>query len=79
MRRMGYEDTGVHSDAQAAELGPAQHVFERETRDTAVDHGGQLGGVARGGDKELRLVLGEDTARGPQPGDDGGERQRQLV
>ena len=68
----GYEDPGVHGDPQAAELRPAEDVFEGQAGDPPVHHGGEVGRRPRRGDEQPRLVLGEDTAGGPKPGDDGG-------
>jgi hypothetical protein len=66
-----YEDAGIHRDPQAAELGPAENVLERLAGGPPIHHGGQGGRCPRRGDEQLRLVLGEDTARGPEPGDGG--------
>src|SRR5262249_23709945 len=59
-------------DPQAAELDPAQDLFEGQAGDPSVHHGGQLGRRPGRVDEQLRLVLGEDTAGGPEPGGDGG-------
>lgn len=66
----GHEDTGFHGYAKAPELGPAQDVFEGQARDAAVHHHGEFGGRTSGGEDQTRLVLGEDTARGAERGDD---------
>ena len=67
----GHEDAGVHGDPQAAELRPAEDVLERLAGGPPVQHGGQGGRCPRRGDEQPRLVLGEDAARGPEPGDGG--------
>ncbi len=72
----GDEDPGVHGDAQTAELGPAEDVFQRVTGDTAFHHGGEFGGPGRGGGDQVRLVLGEYAAGGAEGGDEGGESER---
>ena len=43
-----HEHAGVHGDAVAAELGPAEDVFEWFAGDAAVDQGGEVVGVGRG-------------------------------
>lgn len=53
------------------EPGPAEDVFEGQSRDAPVHHGGGLVRGAGGGEDQLRLVLGEDTARGTERGDNG--------
>ena len=70
----GDEHAVVDDDPQAAELGPAENVFERQAGHSPVDHGGEVGRRARRGDEQPRLVLGEHTAGGPKPGDDDGFR-----
>src|SRR5207344_1953357 len=65
------EDPGVHGYPQAAELRPAEDVFEWLAPGPPVHQGGQLGWRPGCGDEQLRLVLGEDTARSPEAGDDG--------
>jgi hypothetical protein len=72
----GYEDSGVHGYPQAAELRPAEDVFERQASGSPVHHGGEVDPRPCRGDEQLRLILGEDTAGGPKPGDDDGSRVR---
>lgn len=67
----GHEDAGAHGDPQSAELRPADDEFERVAGDPAVHHAGQFVGGAGGGEDQPCLVLGEDTARGAECGDDG--------
>ena len=66
-----YEDAGVYGYPQAAELRPAEDVLEGLAGGTPVHHGGQAGRRPSRGHEQPRLVLGENTARCPQPGDDG--------
>ncbi len=68
--RPGHEHPGRHGHPQAAELRPAQDVFERLTADAARDHGGQGVGGGSGGDEQRGLVLGEHAPGGPEPQDD---------
>lgn len=65
----GHEDTRLDGDTQTVEPGPAENVFEGQSRDAPVHHGGDLVRGAGGGEDELRLVLGEDTACGTERGD----------
>jgi hypothetical protein len=62
----GHEDALTDRDPEPAELGPAEDVLERETADTAVDHGGKICRRARGGGEHSCLVLGEHAARRAQ-------------
>ncbi len=68
----GHEDPGAHSDSQAAELGPADHVLQRLAGGPPVHHGGQVGQRGRRRPEQAGLVLGEDAAGGPEPGDHDG-------
>ena len=72
----GHEDSRVHGDPQAAELRPAQDVLKGQAGHPPVHHGGQLGRGLGGRDEQPGLVLGEDTAGGPEPGGDGGRGGR---
>ncbi len=72
----GDEHAGFHMDAQAGELGPADDVFEGQAGDAPLDHRGEFVMSAGGGEDQSRLVLGEDTARGTERGDDGGGGKR---
>ena len=67
-----HEDAGIHGDPQAAELGPAQDLFQRQAGGPALDQGGKLARGPGGGDEQPGFVLGEDAARGPEPGHDEG-------
>ncbi len=58
-----HEHPGVDGDPQTAEFGPADDVFQGQAARPALDHGGDLGRGPGGGEDQLRLVLGEDTAR----------------
>ncbi|MNW56929.1 hypothetical protein D3C74_346880 [compost metagenome] len=62
----GHEHRGLDEDPQAAELGPAEDLLEREPRDPARDHVVELGGGGRGGDDQVCLVLGEHAACGAE-------------
>ena len=55
------------SDAQAGELGPADHLLERHPGDALADHRLELAPVPGLIEQQCRLVLGEDAAGGPQP------------
>ncbi len=72
----GHEDSGVHGYPQTAELRPAEDVFQRQAGGSLVHHRGEVGRRPCRSDQQPRLVLGEDTAGGPKPGDDGGSRAR---
>lgn len=69
----GDEDPAVHGEAAAAELGPAQDVFERQPGDTVLDEEGQFVRGRGGLMEEGRLVLGEDAPGAAQGGDGGGK------
>jgi len=56
-----HEDSGIHKDAQAAELHPAEDVLERNSRDPPVDQFSQSGGGACGFDEERGFVFREVT------------------
>jgi hypothetical protein len=66
-----HEHRGIDRDAQAAELRPAEHLFERKAAGPLPDHAVEL--VRRGGlgDEHPRLFLGKDAARQPQRGGHG--------
>jgi hypothetical protein len=72
----GDENSRVHRDPQAAELGPAQNLFQWQPGGAPVHHGGEVGGGACRGDEQPCLVLGEDTAAGAEPGGDEGEGRK---
>jgi hypothetical protein len=72
----GYEDSRVHGYPQAAELRPAEDMFEGQAGGSLAHHGGKVGWRPRRGDEQPRLVLSKDAASGPKPGDDGGSRAR---
>ena len=63
-----HEDPGLHGDPQPAELGPAEDLLQRQAGRPPLDHGGKLARAAGRGHEQPGLVLGEDAARGPQPG-----------
>ncbi len=71
-----HEDAGLHGDAQAAELGPAQDVFEGQPVGPSPHHVSEFVGRTGGGYEEFRLVLGEDAPGGAERGDDGGGKRR---
>ena len=71
-----YEDPGVHRYPLAAELRPAQYVFQRQPGDSPVHHLDQAGRRTGGGDEQPRLVFGEDTSGGAESGDDRGSEGR---
>ncbi len=64
------KDAGGYENTQAAELGPADDLLQRQASEAAADHALKL--CARGGrgDKQVRLVLGEDAARRSQNSND---------
>ena len=68
----GDEDPWVHGDPQTAELGPADDMFEGLACGPPFHHVGEIGRRRGRGDEQLCLVLSEDTASGPEPGDDDG-------
>ena len=70
-----HEHTCIDFHSHAAEFDPTEDVFERHTGGAMLNHTGQVAGVCRLVDKESRLVLGEDTPRGAQGGDDCRERE----
>src|SRR5690606_7500483 len=70
-----HEDPGRDADATAAEAGPADDLFEGQSAGPALDHPGGLPRVARGGEDQVRLVLGEDAAGGPEHARHGVPRQ----
>ena len=72
----GHEDAGIHGYPQAAEVRPADDLFQRQAGCPPVHHGGELRRRGGRGDEQLRLVLGEHAPGGPQPGDDGGPGNR---
>lgn len=73
-----HEDAGVEGDAQTVELRPAEDVFEGQSRDAPVHHRGGLVRGTGGGEDQLRLVLGEDTAGGAERGDHEACRVRDI-
>ena len=75
----GHEHTRLDDDAQTAELGPAQHLLQRQAGDAALDHRLELVGRRRGLDDQRRLVLGEHAARRTQARRDEGLRQRAAL
>ena len=64
------EDARVDGDPLAAELGPAEHLLERQPGDAPGHQVGEVGRGLRRRDEQLRLLLGEDAARGAQRADD---------
>jgi hypothetical protein len=66
----GNEHARVHGDTQAAELRPADDVLKRQAGHSLVYHLGQAGRRPGRADEQPRLVLGEDAAGRPEPGDD---------
>jgi hypothetical protein len=72
----GHEHAGRYGYPQAAEFRPAHDLFERPARDALFQHDIEFGRGTRRGAEQPRLVLRKDTARGPEPGDDGGLRAR---
>jgi hypothetical protein len=51
-------------------------MFEGQAGGSPVHHGGEVGRRPCRGDEQPRLILGEDTAGGPKPGNDDGSRAR---
>ena len=72
----GHEDTGIHGYPQAAEVRPADDLFQGQAGCPPVHHGSELRRRRGRGDEQLRLILGEHATGGPQPGDDGGPGNR---
>lgn len=69
-----YEDAGVEGDPQAAEVCEADDVLDRQAGDALLDQVGELGVVARCGDQQVCLVLGEDAAGGAESADNGADQ-----
>ena len=67
-----HEDARIDSDAQPAELGPAEDLLQRQARRPLLHHGVELIRGPGPGDEQPGLVFGEDAARGPEPGHDQG-------
>jgi len=67
-----HEDARIDSDAQPAELGPAEDLLQRQARRPLLHHGVELIRGSGPGDEQPGLVFGEDAARGPEPGHDQG-------
>jgi hypothetical protein len=68
----GDEDAGVHGYPETAELRPAENVLERQASRPPVHHRSEFGRCPGGGEEQLRLVFGEDTASGAKSADDNG-------
>ena len=66
-----HEHAGRHGDPQAAELGPAEDVLQRQASDAPVHHGVEFVRRPRRGRQQPGFIFGEDTARGPEPVDYG--------
>ena len=64
------EDAQVDGDPLPAELGPAEHLLERQPGDAPGHQGGEVGRGLRRRGEQLRLLLGENAARGAQRADD---------
>ena len=75
----GHEHPRRHRYPQAAELGPADHLLQRQPGRAPVRHGGEIGERTGGGDEQPGLVLGEHTASRPKPGDQGRPGLRRRV
>ena len=65
-----HEDARADGYPQATEIRPAHDLFQREAGGSPVHHGGDVGRGPRGGDDQLRLVLGEHAPGRPQPADE---------
>jgi hypothetical protein len=68
------KNAGVHGYPQAAELGPAEYVFQGQSSRTPRHQGGEFSRRSRRGDEQLRFVLGEDAACRSKFGDNDGRR-----
>ena len=69
-----HEYTRRHGDSQAAELGPAENLLQRQAGGSLADHGVEFGRCSGGRDEQPRLVLGEHAPGRAQPRDDNGIR-----
>jgi hypothetical protein len=69
-----HEHTRRDSDPQAAELGPAENLLQRQAGGALADHDVEFGQCPGGSDEQPRLVLGEHAAGRAQPSDDNGIR-----
>ena len=67
----GNEHPGVHEDPQAVELGPPDHLLERQAADPPLDQRVEFGRAARGLCEQPGLILREHAAGGAQPRHDG--------
>ena len=65
-----HEDAGSDGQSQAAELGPAEDVLQRQTGDALLHHGVERVGRAGFGHEQPCFVLGEHAPGGAQPGHD---------
>jgi hypothetical protein len=72
----GNEHAGADRYPQAAELGPAHNVLDRQPGGPPFHHDGEVGGRPRRRKEQPRLVLGEHDAGSPEPGYDGVPAER---
>jgi hypothetical protein len=66
------EDAGAHGYPQPAELGPPNHLLDRQAGGAPVHHDVELGWGRSRAAQQPRLILGEDAAGGAEPADDNG-------
>jgi hypothetical protein len=69
-----YEYPLVDANSQAAEFGPSDDVFERQTSRPAIHHGIEFVCRSRLCDKQARFFLGENAAGSSKPRNDVGGR-----
>ena len=72
----GHKDSRLNPDPQAAEFRPAENVLERKPLGPPPHGIGEFFGAKAGRKKEVRLVLGKDTAGGAEEAGDGGSGKR---
>jgi len=65
-----HEHAGRHGDPQAAELGPADDLLQRQAGGALADHGVEFGRRPGRFHQQPRLVLGEDAAGCAEPGNE---------
>jgi hypothetical protein len=61
------EDSWLNQDSQAAELGPADYLLQRQPSYPATDHHLQLGAAISRRDEETGLILSENATGFAQP------------
>ena len=73
-----HEHAGRHGDPQAAELGPAENLLQRQAGHTPVHHRVEFVRCPCGGHEQTGFVLGENATRGPEPANDDSVGDRHI-